>query len=99
VTYNSSNTLSKHEPKVKQTSRLSTSSRRPSVARTSGWLPLEQEAKLAQRFFDISTDSSVPWQTFPNPIRIVSYRNGFVVLGANGRELFRKITKVDRGRS
>jgi hypothetical protein len=64
-----------------------------------GWLPVEQEAKLAQRFFDVAADSSVPWQTFPNPIRIVSYRNGFVVLDANGQELFRKITEADRGRS
>jgi hypothetical protein len=97
VTYNSINTVSKREPKVKQTSRLSTSSRRPSVARTSGWLPLEQEAKVAQRFFDVAADSSVPWQTFPNSIRIVHYRNGFVVLDADGRELFRKITVSGAG--
>jgi hypothetical protein len=71
---------------------LSTSSHRRSITRASGWLPIEQEARLAQRFFDVAADSSVPWQTFPNPIRIVSYRNGFVVLDADGRELFRKIT-------
>jgi ribonuclease PH len=72
---------------VKQS--LSPRSRR---SRVSGWLPVEQEAKLAQRFFDVAADSSVPWKTFPNSILIVSYRNGFVVLDADGQELFRKIT-------
>jgi hypothetical protein len=65
-------------------------------SRASGWLPIEQEAKLAQRFFGIAADSSVPWQTLPNSIRIVSYRNGFVVLDADGQELFRKVTDADR---
>jgi hypothetical protein len=68
------------------------SSRRSQRSGVSGWLPVDQEAKLAQRFFDVAADSSVPWRTFPNSIRIVSYRNGFVVLDAEGQELFRKIT-------
>jgi hypothetical protein len=86
----SNNNRVSHIPPVVNVKQSSTHPSRRS--RTSGWLPLEQEAKLAQRFFDVATDSSVPWRTFPNSIRIVHYRNGFVVLDADGRELFRKIT-------
>ncbi len=61
------------------------------ISRASSWLSIEQEAKLARRFFNVASDSSVPWASFPNPIKIENYANGFIVRDAAGHEVFRKI--------
>ena len=54
----------------------------------------DREIQASIRAAEFASDSSVPWHKLPSSCRVTFYRNGFTVADSCGRELFRKVERV-----